>query len=388
MLNNQIVLIKGERITDVGPNLQVPREATLIDLSNATVLPGMIDTHVHVNTGGETAAQRAITAVANAQTDLAAGFTTIADMDSRGGFNTVDLRDAINQGLIQGPRMQVVGQSLNQRAGNYYPDNQSLRFLDVFTESKNVNGPWLARAAVREAKLHGVDMVKIYTTQDFVGPVHMWKPDATLVNSPSLTFEEVQAIVDEAHRLGLKVVCHTYGGDGMASCINAGVDAPNHLLELDDAGIKVMLQKKLPFVVTLDDLIGLEKDDIRDTGGRNTRLRMAEQAFKRALAAGIPIVFGSGATSPAIPHGKQANQFAYYAKWGMTSAQAIQTAYLPAARLLNYNWDTQIGSIEKGKFADIIAVSGNPLMDINELERVKFVMKGGMVVRNEINKHE
>jgi imidazolonepropionase-like amidohydrolase len=231
-----------------------------------------------------------------------------------------------------------------------------------------------------------VDMVKIYTTQDFVGPVHMWKPDATLVNSPSLTFEEVQAIVDEAHRLGLKVVCHTYGGEGMASCLNAGVDAPNHLLELDEAGIKVMLQKKLPFVVTLDDLIGLEKDDLRDTGGRNTRLRMAEQAFKRALAAGIPIVFGSGATSPAIPHGKQANQFAYYAKWGMTAAQALQSAYLPAARLLNYNWDNQIGSIEKGKFADIIAVSGNPLMDLSELEHVKFVMKGGMVVRNDIGR--
>src|SRR6202007_1524636 len=151
------------------------------------------------------------------------------------------------------------------------------RFQVGFIEDKNINGPWLARAAVREAKLHGVDWVKIYTTQDFAGVMHMWTPEAKLVNSPSLTFEEVQAIVDEAHRLGLKVVCHTYGGDGMASCINAGGDAPNHLLELDDASVKVMLQKKLPFVVTLDDLIGLEKDDIRDTGGRNTRLRMAEQ---------------------------------------------------------------------------------------------------------------
>src|SRR5262252_5446066 len=145
-----------------------------------------------------------------------------------------------------------------------------------------------------------------------------------------------------------------------------------------------MLQKKLPFVVTLDDLIGVEKDVLRESGGRNTRLRMAEQAFKKALAAGIPIVFGSGATSPAAPHGKQANQFTYYAKWGMTATQALQTAYLPAARLLNYNWDSQIGSIEKGKFADIIAVSGNPLTDLSELEHVKFVMKGGLVVRNDI----
>jgi imidazolonepropionase-like amidohydrolase len=388
MLNNQIVLIRGERITDVGPNVQIPREATLIDLSTATVLPGMIDTHVHVNTGGETPAQRAITAVANAQTDLAAGFTTIADMDSRGGFNTVDLRDSINEGLVQGPRMQVTGQSLNPRGGNYYPDNQSLRFLDGFTENKNINSPWLARAAVREAKLHGVDMVKIYTTQDFVGPVHMWKPDATLVNNPSMTFEEIQAIVDEAHRLGLKVVCHAYGGEGMASCLNAAVDVPTHLLEMDEASVKVLLQKKLPFVDTVDDLVGWEKDDLRDTGGRNSRLRLAEQAFKKALAAGIPIVFGSGATSPAAPHGKQADQFAYYAKWGMTATQALQTAYLPAAHLLNYNWDNQIGSIEKGKFADIIAVSGNPIMDLSELERVKFVMKGGLVVRNDMNKRE
>ena len=169
ILNNQIVLIRGDRITDVGGAVQIPQGARVIDLSNATVLPGMIDAHVHVNTGGETAAQRALIAMANAQIDLVAGFTTVLDMDSRGGFNTVDLRDAINSGMVQGPRMQVVGQSINQRATNYYPDNESIRFLEGFTENKNVNSPWLARAAVREAKLHGVDWIKIYTTQDFVG---------------------------------------------------------------------------------------------------------------------------------------------------------------------------------------------------------------------------
>src|SRR5438094_6584745 len=251
----------------------------------------MIDTHVHVNTGGETPAQRALIALANAQTDLDAGFTTVLDMDSRGGFNTVDLRDAINAGLVQGPRMQVVGQSLNQRATNYYADSQSLRFLDQLTENKNINGPWLARAAVREAKLHGVDWIKIYTTQDFVGPMYMWKPDATLVASPSLTREEVNAIVDEAHRLGLKVACHTYGGEGLRSCLNAGVDAPNHLLELDDSDVKVMLEKKLPFVPTVDDLVALEQPDLRETGGRNSRLKLLEQAVRRAVAAGLPIVF-------------------------------------------------------------------------------------------------
>jgi len=379
---NQVVLIRGDRIADVGPSVQIPAGARVIDLGQATMMPGMIDVHVHVNTGGASLAMRAITALANAQTDLAAGFTTVADMDSRGTFYTVELRDAINSGLVQGPRMQVVGQSLNPRATNYYNDSQSVRYYEGFTETKNINGPWLARAAVREAKLHGVDYIKIYTTQDFAGTTHMWKPDATLVNSPSLTFEEVDAIVDEAHRLGLKVACHTYGGEGMDSCIKAGVDAPNHLLMLDDAGVKIMLEKKLTYVPTVDDLVALEEPDLKETGGRNSRLKLLEQAFKKAVAAGVTIAFGSGATSPAIPHGKQANQFAYYQKWGLTPAQSLQTAYLPAARMLNYDWEKHIGSIEKGKFADIIAVAGNPLNDLSEMERVRFVMKGGAVIRN------
>jgi imidazolonepropionase-like amidohydrolase len=285
--------------------------------------------------------------------------------------------------------MQVVGQSINQRATNYYPDSHPDplygRYYEGFTETKNVNSPWLARAAVRENKLHGVDYIKIYTTQDFVGPVHMWRPDATLVNSPSLTLEEVEAVVDEAHRLGLKVACHTYGGEGMRSCLTVGVDAPNHLLELDDAGVQVLLQKKLPFVPTIDDLIALEAPDLRDTGGRNSRLKMLEQAVRRAVAAGVPIVFGSGATSREIPHGKQANQFAYYAKWGLGPVGALQTAYLPAARMLNYGWESEIGSIEPGKFADVIAVSGNPTTDVGEMEHVKFVMKGGLVVRDAVS---
>src|ERR1700692_2298921 len=148
LLDNQVIVIRGDRIAEVGAGLTIPNNATVIDLSAATVLPGMIDAHVHVNTGGVTMAQRTLRALANAQIDLAAGFTTVLAMDSRGSFYTVDLRDAINAGNVQGPRMQVVGQSLNQRAPNSYPDT-SERFYQGFTESKNVNSPWLARAAVR-----------------------------------------------------------------------------------------------------------------------------------------------------------------------------------------------------------------------------------------------
>ena len=360
LLTGQTILIRGERIAEVGANVRVPREARVIDLSSATVLPGMIDAHVHLNTGGgeggRTAAQRAYIALASAQTDLLAGFTTVADMDSRGGFNTVDLRNAINAGIVLGPRMQVVGQSLNIRASNAYPDSDSGRFYSEFTEGKNVNSPWLGRAAVREAKLHGVDWVKIYTTQDFIGPMHLFMPDGSLITTPSLTPEEVEAITDEAHRLGLKVACHTYGGEGMMSCLNSGVDAPNHLLELDDAAVKVMLEKKLPFVCTLDDLIYQEAADRKASGGKLTRIALAEQAFKRALAAGVPIVFGSGATSALIPHGVQANQFKYYVDWGMTPAQALQTSFINAPAMLNYHWDSEIGTLELGKLADIIAV--------------------------------
>ena len=386
LTNNQIVLIRGDRIADVGPSVAIPADARVLDLSSATVMPGMIDAHVHVYPQDDLSMQmRTIVAVANAHADLEAGFTTVLDMDSRGGYGTVDLRNAINRGVLLGPRMQVVGQSLNQRASTAYPAFFE-RFQDRFTESKNPNSPWLARAAVREAKLHGVDWVKIYTTQDFVGDEYsVFKPDGTLVNSPSLTEEEVMAITDEAHRLGLKVACHTYGGEGQLSCLKAGVDAPNHLTDLDDASLKLLLDKKLPFELTVDDLVALEPADLKKTGGRNSRLKMAEQAFKKAYAAGVPFVFGSGATSADVPHGKQADQFAWFIKWGMERVDALKMPFLPTARMLNYNWIDRIGSIEKGKYADIIAVAGNPLADISEMERVRFVMKGGYVVKNEMS---
>src|SRR5205809_59510 len=397
MLANPVIIVRGERIAEVGAGLPVPAGATVIDLGSATLMPGMIDGHLHLNLNQPNSpAKRTLIALANAQVDLEAGFTTVLDMDSRGGFNPVEIRDAINSGMFLGPRMQVVGQSINQRATNLYPDLQSLRYYEGFTENKNTNSPWLARAAVRETKLHGVDWIKIYTTQDFVGEdLSEFKADGSLVASPSLTFEEVQAVVDEAHRMGLKVACHTYGGDGMRSCINAGVDLSMHVTELykDDALVNTLLQNKLPIMITIDDLVGLDAGDKRLlanlglTGNRAvTRLAMAELTFKRLLKAGVPLVFGSGAVAGdgAFPHGKQADQFAWMVKWGMTPTQALQTAFMTEANVLNYNWANRVGSLEKGKFGDVIAVSGNPLTDVSEMQRIKFVMKGGVVMKNDL----
>ena len=236
-----------------------------------------------------------------------------------------------------------------------------MRFYEGFTENKNINGPWLARAAVREAKLHGVDYIKIYTTQDFAGTMHMWRPDATLVNSPSLTLEEVEAIVDEAHRLGLRVACHAYGGEGMDSCIKAGVDAPNHLLMLDDAGVKILLEKKLPYV----------PDHRRPDRARAGRSEGdGRQATRACCCWNSRAEGGRGRRSDRVRqrrhlarHPRTASRrtsSATYVKWGLSPVQALQTAYLPAAKMLNYDWDKEIGTIEKGKFADIIAVVGKP----------------------------
>jgi imidazolonepropionase-like amidohydrolase len=211
-------------------------------------------------------------------------------------------------------------------------------------------------------------------------------PNGKMVNSPSLTFEEIQAIVDEAHRLGLKVACHAYGGEGLRSCISAGVDVPMHGPEMDDAEVQMLVQKKLAFGITIDDLVGLDAGDMKITGGKVSRLSLTVGVFKKLHAAGVPLPFGSGASgsSGEFPIGREANQFAYLVKWGMTPAQALQTAFMVAANVLNYNWGTQIGSVEKGKFADLCAVSGDPLADVTEMERVKFVMKGGVVVRNDL----
>ena len=409
-LTNQIIVIKGDRITAVGPaaNIQIPAGARVIDLSRATVLPGLIDRHVHLMQDYFPNDGRASYIGLNyAQRDLYAGFTTLQDMGSAYTYATVELRDAINKGLAAGPRLQVAGPQINPRGGSYVPAPS------VFTpygqgpggvawrDAENVNSPWLARAAVRERSHYGTDWIKIYETEDYEGGGYpqpegagAFTPDGEMINVPSLTLEENQAIVDEAHRRGLKVACHAYGGEGLRNCLAAGVDLPIHVIVgvtgaagLDDETLRYFKQplpdgKMRPVQQTLWDLIGdLEARDMKATGGKTSRIKLTEQSFKRLVAAGVTQVFGSGAYT--VGHGVQAFQFAYYVKWGMKPADALRMATINAAEGLNYSLGEQVGVIEKGRFADIVAVAGDPLADITETERVKFVMKGGVVFRDE-----
>ena len=237
-----------------------------------------------------------------------------------------------------------------------------------------VDTPEAARQAVREQIKYGADLIKIYGTHRF-----RFTPDGKLDAIPTFTLEEVEAIVNEAHRERVKVACHAYGGEGLHNCIDAGVDSIEHGLDLDDGSIAKMVKKGITLVPTLYVYEFEPEEDLEATGGRTSRARIHEASFRKALAAGVRIVFGTD-VGP-FPHGTQAKELEYMTRFGMTRAQALRAATADAAELMN--WQDRVGSIEKGKYADLIAVSGDPLTDITELERVKFVMKGGEVVRND-----
>jgi imidazolonepropionase-like amidohydrolase len=337
---------------------------------------------------------------------LNAGFTTIQDMGSPYTYASVELRDAINKNLVPGPRMQVAGPQLNPRAAGYYPAPSTVAPFGqgVWQLTQDINSPWLARAAVREHSHYGTDWIKVYETEDYEGGGYpqpagsgAFTPDGKMINVPSLTLEENQAIVDEAHRRGLKVACHAYGGEGLRNCLAAGVDMPMHVTVgvtgapgLDDETIRYFKQplpdgSLRPVMQTLWDLIGdLENRDLKATGGKTTRYKLTELSFKRLVKEGVKQVFGSGVYLGG--HGTQAFQFGVYVKWGLTPVQALQMATTNAAESLNFDLGKQVGIVEKGRYADLVAVAGDPLTDITETERVKFVMKGGVVFRNELSK--
>ncbi|HEY1913481.1 MAG TPA: amidohydrolase family protein [Vicinamibacterales bacterium] len=389
---NQVVLIRGDRIINVGANLEIPAGAQTIDLSRATVLPGLIDTHLHTMDGNpitgpggaglgpagpgplglnQPLQYRELVALINAQRDLNAGFTTIVDLMTHGGwFGTVDLRNAINNGLVQGPRMQVAGPGIVSAEKTQRP----IPLLEGFGLSalgaQIAKGPAAVREVVREQKRAGVDWIKIYSTDAYT-----LKSDGTIAVTPTFTLEETQALVDEAHREGLKVACHAYGGEGLHNCIEGGVDVPTHGIDLDDAALKMLVERRRPLTVTMFDL-SMENAREQERFG-NSRWQMMEKSFKKALAAGVVLPFGSGAGP--FPHGTQRDQFAYLVKWGMSPVQALRAATTVAADLIG--WPADVGAIETGKFADLVAVAGDPLADITEMSRVIFVMKGGEVIR-------
>jgi imidazolonepropionase-like amidohydrolase len=296
------------------------------------------------------------------------------DVETEGAmYSDVDVRNAINRGLVPGPRLEVATRALSTTGGyaleGYSPE------VTVPSGVQKVDSPWAARQAVREQISYGADLIKIYGTHHFY-----FTPDGKLVNIPTFTLEEVQAIVDEAHRQGKKVACHAYGGPGLHNCLDAGVDSIEHGLDLDEAAIQEMIQKHIYLVPTLYVYEFDSSDDLKATGGKTSRARIHEASFRRALAAGVPIAFGTD-VGP-FPHGTQAKEFAYMVRYGMSPVEAMRAATWVAAELMG--WQDRVGSVDPGKFADLVAVEGDPVSDITELERVKFVMKGGQVVRNDL----
>jgi imidazolonepropionase-like amidohydrolase len=393
MVSNQTVVINGDKIAEVGAadRVQIPSGARVIDLSQATVMPGFVDAHTHVYSSLSAGARVNTTkeawtlmAVQNALTTLRAGFTTVRDVGSHGeGYGDVDIRNAINRGMIDGPRMQVSTRGVGASGSDFIGSPETT----INGGSQNVHGPESAREIVREQIRYGADWIKVFPTG-----AYSFGRDGELFVEPTFTLPELEAIVDEAHRHHKKVAAHSYGGEGLRYSVMAGVDCIEHGQGLDDQEVAMMVQKGIYFDVTgyRYTMPEIAENDRKNTGGKYSIIPIFERNFKNALAKGVKIAWGSGVDGTAgdprssgpFLHGTQAVEFTWLVNHGMNSAAAMQSATMVDAQMMG--WDDRIGSIEKGKFADLVAVSGDPLKDITELERMKFVMKGGKVYRNDL----
>jgi imidazolonepropionase-like amidohydrolase len=388
-IENALILIEGEKIVSVTAGGAAPVGVEVVDLSKATVLPGFVDAHTHVLLQGDITAEdydeqllkesipyRAILAARNAQIALSHGFTAIRDVETEGAmYADVDVKKAINKGEVPGPRMQVSTRAMTPTG--MYPLTGYSWEIQVPKGVQYVDGPDEARKAVREQIMFGADWIKYYSDH---GYFYSANGDGVLHSHVNFTDEEAKAIVDETHRLGHKVAAHAIGSDGIAAALKAGVDSIEHGDGLTEAEIDEMVRRGIYWVPTI--MVGAYVAPGR--GGNWPKMVETEKkAFQLGLKKGVKIVLGTDAGGFDWKGLNEALEFKYYVDYGMTPMQAIRTATTGAAELLG--WSDKMGSAEAGKWADLVAVSGDPLKDITELERVKFVMKGGAVFKNELH---
>src|SRR5436190_20538381 len=381
MLTNQVVVLQGEHITEIGSEAQVkiPADAQVIDLSQATVLPGLLDAHTHMFNNPRPGMSRetsTLIAIHNLQADLRAGFTTARDMSSHGnGYADVEMRNAINEGRLDGPRFKVSGRGIVWGPG--IAANVPVNPL----ASNRVASAEEGRAAVREHAERGADWIKL-----FPGGAYSFTPTGEVNYVTTYPMPVLQALIDETHRLGKKAGCHVFGGEGLKNTVTAGCDSVEHAFGLTQELADMMVAKKLAYDPTLQRYIEpyMDDNDNKNTGGKYRMIPIFERAVTMAAKTpGMKMMVGSGVDGSTFPHGTQALEIVKLVTQAhMSTAAAIQAATVNNAEV--FGMLDQVGSLEKGKFADLVAVSGDPLADITELQRVKLVMKGGKIIRNEI----
>jgi imidazolonepropionase-like amidohydrolase len=380
LIPNAGVVVDNGKITASGGGIKAPEGARKIDLSRSTCLPGLIDVHVHLTsdaarkgyqTLGNSVPRMTVTGVRNARVTLKAGFTSVRNVGA-GGYSDVALRDGVQSGEIDGPRLVVSGPSLGITGGHCDSNLLAPEFRHFSTGV--ADGPWEARKKVREVVKYGADVIKICAS----GGV-MSKGDQP--GTPQYTLEEMSAIVEEAHKLERKVAAHAHGAQSIKDAIRAGVDSVEHCSFIDDEGIRLAKEKGtfLVFDIYNDDYIlehGAKVGMLPESIEKERKVgQIQRENFKRAYHAGVRMAFGSDAG--VYPHGDNAKQFRYMVKYGMKPAEAIRAATLDAAELLG--WQDRVGRIAPGYQADIVAVEGNPLQKIEVLEKIGFVMKEGRV---------
>lgn len=384
-VSNAVILVEGDRITAVGPNLPVPAGAEVVDLRSATVLPGLIDCHVHLTselTGDwpnaaarSTEADAAIRATVYARRTVEAGFTTVRNLGAD-GFVDISLQRAIDAGTIPGPRMLCAGHAIGMTGGHADTNGFRPGLFDFGPKEGIANGPEQIREAVRYQVKYGATVIKIMATGGVLS-------EGDEIGAQQYTAEEMSAAIDEAHRLGRRVAAHAHGTSGIKTAVRAGVDSIEHGSILDDEAIALMKEHGTYLVPTL--LAGATVEAAARNGtlplfAREKALHAADEmrrSFARASAANVRVAFGTD--SGVSAHGQNAREFALLVKNGLRPIQALFAATRDAAALLGV--EKNVGSIEVGKYADVVAVPGDPLADVTVLERVSFVMKGGRVVR-------